>query len=191
MAGSTKFNLGNTKAGKLTGTEVMEIREKYASGIYTMNRLAREYHVTRNTISDIVHCVTWQDLPGITPQHVVDDAATRSMKKLDELMAADNLPAATGELDAATLAAMQQAVEDMPKPEFLKPSDDIAARMAAYGARVPTDAPLPSKPALQAQTQQDAAKGSTDAPAATERGPSGLQHADADVLDQLTQESGK
>ena len=195
----SKFNVGNTKASKLTGVEVMEIREKYASGLYTMNRLAREYHVTRNTISDIVHGVTWQDLPGVTPQHVIDDAAARSMRKLDAMMAETaSLEPATGELDDATLAAMQQAVQDMPKPEFLKPSDDVAARMAAYGARVPTDAPPPqlSKPALQAQAAE-AAQGAEEAlpgianrqpPSATGRGDDLVLDG---LLDQLTEEAGK
>src|SRR5260221_4273095 len=61
----SKFNVGNTKSSKLTGVEVMEIREKYATGVYTMNRLAQEYGVTRNTVSDVVHCITWQSLPGV------------------------------------------------------------------------------------------------------------------------------
>lgn len=207
MAGSTKFNVGNTKASKLTGAEVMEIREKYASGIYTMNRLAREYHVTRNTISDIVHCITWQDLPGVAPQHQIDDAAARSMKKLQAMLdETGDLPPATAEVDDETLASMQHAVETMPKPEFLQPSAEQAARMAAYGVRTnpvnETASELyqgciatvadqvtgggygasgtkSSKPAIQAPTMQDASTGHTDVSTpAPERGAISLPNED-------------
>lgn len=131
----SKFNVGNVKAGKLTGVEVMEIREKYASGMYTMNRLAREYHVTRNTISDVVHCITWQSLPGIAPAHVLEEGALRSLKKLDALMSADGLPPGSA-MDDETFAAMERAAKAVQHiPVFDKPDADRAARMAAYGVR--------------------------------------------------------
>lgn len=169
------FNQGNTKASKLTGVEVMEIRQKRASGVYTLDRLAREYHVTSNTIRNIVNMVTWQNLPGVEPAHVMDEAAARSMRKLGELMGEQ--PSALG-VEEETIAAMQRAVEAMPQPEFLKPNADIAAKMAAYGVRPPTPKELieqlaapahssrsssePSKPVIQAQSAQDAQSGATD-----------------------------
>lgn len=134
-----KFNMGNTKAGKLTGEAVMRIREQYATGLYTMNMLARQEGVTRNTISDVVHGVTWQHLPGVEPVHVVDEAAMRSQRKLEAMLAgAGELAEPVNEVDDETLAAMQHAVESMPQPDFLKPNADQAARMAAYGVRPPT-----------------------------------------------------
>lgn len=175
------FNQGNTKASKLTGVEVMEIRQKRASGVYTLDRLAREYHVTSNTIRNIVNMVTWQNLPGVEPAHVMDEAAARSMRKLGELMGEQ--PSALG-VEEETIAAMQRAVEAMPQPEFLKPNADIAAKMAAYGVRPPTPKELieqlaapahssrsssePSKPVIQAQSAvvDAAAKGGRDASAA-------------------------
>lgn len=133
-----KFNQGNTHASKLTGAEVMEIREKYASGLYTQARLSREYQVSITTIRNIVHGVTWQNLPGVIPQHVVEEGAMRSMRRLDELLSLDSLPPAAAELTDAEIAAMQAAVAEMPrKEEFDRPSGELADRMAAYGVRPP------------------------------------------------------
>lgn len=183
----SKFNQGNTKASKLTGVEVMEIREKYASGVYSMARLSREYHVTPNTISSIVNGLTWQDLPSVTPQHVVDEAALRSQRKLEAMLAqTDGLPPATVVADddlglppdfVATLAQKEMPVD---------PS--VAARAAAYLGKPPTErggglathTSAQSKPAVQAPSAPEgageggrealAALGGDDAPTATERG---------------------
>lgn len=134
------FNQGNTKAGKLTAVEVLQIREKYATGLYTYDRLALEYGVATNTVRSIVKGTSWQNVPMITPGHVIDDAALRSQRKLEAMLAgAGALPVESElEVDDETLAAMQHAVESMPQPEFLKPNADQAARMAAYGVRPPT-----------------------------------------------------
>lgn len=116
----------------------MEIREKYASGLYTQARLSREYHVTIGTIRSIVNGLTWQELPSVTPHHVVEEGAMRSLRKLDALLSDTSLPPASGEISDADMAAMQAAVLNMPKvEEFEKPSGELAARMAAYGVKPP------------------------------------------------------
>lgn len=138
----SKFNQGNSKASKLTGVEVMEIREKYASGLYTYDRLSREYFVATNTIRSIVKGTSWQQLPSVTPQEVVEEGAVRSMRRLNELMKEDRLPPAVV-LDDEALAAMQAAIAKMPeKVEFERPSAEMLKRMAGYGARLPQPTPL-------------------------------------------------
>lgn len=131
----SKFNQGNTKACKLNGVQVMEIREKYASGEYTQSRLSREYLVSISTIRNIVTGVSWQELPSVTPSHVVDEGALRSLRKLNEIMSGDGLPPG-GQVDDETFAAMERAAKAVQQiPVFDKPNADRAARMAAYGVR--------------------------------------------------------
>src|SRR4051812_49228482 len=129
------FNQGNTKAGKLTAVEVLEIREKYATGLYTYDRLALEYGVATNTIRSIVKGTSWQQVPMITPQHVVDDAALRSQRKLEAMLAQTEglAPRASEiEVDDEAMAAMQAALQTIPTPPVMRPTADQAARMAAY-----------------------------------------------------------
>lgn len=127
------FSMGNTKAGKLTPVLVIEIREKYATRLYTQARLSREYHVSINTIRNVVGGVTWQDVAMIEPQDVIDEAALRSQRKLDAMMAG----ATTTELSEDVMAAMQNAVAAIPEmPQQRNAiSAELAARMAAYGVR--------------------------------------------------------
>jgi predicted transcriptional regulator len=115
----SKFNQGNTKAGKLTGVQVMEIREKYASRLYTQNRLAREYQVTNTTIQNIVHGVTWQSLPSVQPDDVIDEAIARSIRKLDglsepvvELSADDQIRLAADLAHIAEANSLPESTED-------------------------------------------------------------------------------
>jgi hypothetical protein len=131
----SKFNQGNTKASKLTGVEVMQIREKYASGIYTQSRLSREFRVSISTIRNIVTGVSWQDLPDVTPQHVADESAMRSLRKLDAMLGGEvgmNLPTPVTLTDEE-LRRLDEALTTQ-APQM--PLDaNIAARAAAYGVR--------------------------------------------------------
>lgn len=193
------FNQGNTKASKLDGVQVMEIREKYATGLYTYDRLSVEYGVASNTIRSIVKGTSWQNLPGIEPAHVIEEGALRSLRKLDAMMKDDGLPPAVP-MDADTLAAMERAVLAIPEPEFIKPTPDMEARLRAYGVRPP-----PSKPAIQAQPVQDAQRGAMDGSAAPERGAAslpigcvdegcphyGTAHSHVDPTNWTTEEAGK
>jgi DNA-binding XRE family transcriptional regulator len=58
-----QFGYGNNKASKLTGEQVIEIRERYATerGL-SQPMLAREYDVSKNTISNILNGTTWRHL---------------------------------------------------------------------------------------------------------------------------------
>jgi hypothetical protein len=57
------FQRGNTRAGTLTGEQVIEIRERYATerGL-TQGQLCHDYHVSISTIANIIHGRTWQHL---------------------------------------------------------------------------------------------------------------------------------
>ena len=59
------FQGGNRRAAKLTGEQVMVIRERYATERgCTQARLSREYQVSIGTIANIVNGLTWQTLYG-------------------------------------------------------------------------------------------------------------------------------
>jgi hypothetical protein len=110
----TTFSANNRKAAKLTGEQVLSIRQKYAlpGRQYTQDRLAREYQVSVNTIRNIVNGVTWQSLPLITSQ-----AEEATAAKLSELRARAMLDAGLMETGPAS-SASEETVE---VPEKLKP----------------------------------------------------------------------
>jgi len=60
------FQKGNRNAKKLTGEQVMEIRERYGIPGVTQPMLAREYGVSLPTIANILNYVTWQN-PSYSP----------------------------------------------------------------------------------------------------------------------------
>lgn len=86
------FAVHNTRGSKLKAAQVLEIREKYAGGGYTFNRLAREYHVTSNTISNIVNGITWQQVPKVESESDLEYGAKLSQKRLLKMLAADPPP---------------------------------------------------------------------------------------------------
>jgi hypothetical protein len=51
----------NPRGSKLTENDVGAIRAKYATG-YTLLDLSREYHVRKQTISDVVRRKTWKEV---------------------------------------------------------------------------------------------------------------------------------
>jgi hypothetical protein len=64
------FQRGNNKASKLTGEQVIEIRERYRTerGL-SQPMLAQQYRVSRNTIASVLNGSTWQWLlRGQDPQ---------------------------------------------------------------------------------------------------------------------------
>ena len=88
------FQRGNRKAGKLTGEQVYEIRQKYSMPGYTQAALAREYEVSVNTIANIVNWLSWQhtgyEPPGPRPPlepRVGANAAEESFVKLQARLA--------------------------------------------------------------------------------------------------------
>lgn len=45
---------------KLTDTQVEEIKNRYASGLFTQQQLADEYHIDRSNISHIINGRSWK-----------------------------------------------------------------------------------------------------------------------------------
>ena len=64
----TAFKRGNSRASKLSVSEVMEIRRAYAQERMSQGALARKYQVSVITIGRIVRGETWQGLPTPEPQ---------------------------------------------------------------------------------------------------------------------------
>lgn len=81
----SKFVSGNTKASRLSGIQVYEIREKYNARTHTQDALAREYQVSIGTIRNIVRGVTWQN--RAMPQQSMDDQALAIKLSQDRLLA--------------------------------------------------------------------------------------------------------
>lgn len=109
--GTVTFSANNRKASKLTGEKVIEIRQKYAlpDRQYTYDRLAREYHVSPNTIKNVVKGVTWQNLPMVASQ-----AEEATAAKLSELRA-------QAMLDAGMMTRKEEERKPVEMPEELKP----------------------------------------------------------------------
>jgi hypothetical protein len=64
-----KFRRFNTRSARLTGEEVLQIREEYEKGT-TQGELCRKYQVSVNTIGRIVRGETWTQLGGETAEHI-------------------------------------------------------------------------------------------------------------------------
>ncbi len=60
---SNKFYTRNTKAARLTPTQVQEIRAKYATGNYTQGALCQEYDISIVQIGRIVRGESWKGMP--------------------------------------------------------------------------------------------------------------------------------
>jgi hypothetical protein len=107
----TKFTSGNTRASKLSGIQVYEIREKWNARTHTQDALSREYQVSIGTIRNIVRGVTWQN--RAMPQQSMDEQALAikiSQDRLLALLQADEKPARSDE-----------KAEKAELPEELKP----------------------------------------------------------------------
>ena len=94
MADSGTFSRRNTKAAKLSLSQVQDIREAYAQGA-TQSALCRHYGVTVGTIGRIVRGETWvgQARPGEGTQAEIDESMARFAKMIGAETLAD-IPAA-------------------------------------------------------------------------------------------------
>jgi len=88
-----KFMPGNKAAKKLTGEQVLEMRELYSTGDWTYGRLAREFGVSLNTVSNIINEITWQDIAGAVSEGrnrsvtgIIPKAVLRSQEKIKRLL---------------------------------------------------------------------------------------------------------
>jgi hypothetical protein len=129
--GRYKFSQGNTRAAKLTGMQVMEIREKYAAGTHTQGALSREYLVSISTIRNIVHGVTWQQLAGVLSDEELELRAKISEKKFvrdQELGIVGEVILPPADLRERMLAEQQAAGKAESGKAESEPNEDILAK---------------------------------------------------------------
>lgn len=85
-----KFPHGHHKAAKLTGVQVLRIRELYSVG-YSQGALARDYQVSVGTIGRIVRGESWQAVTEGSPvasPGALDSEAELSARRLVEQLRA-------------------------------------------------------------------------------------------------------
>jgi hypothetical protein len=71
-----KFRMGNTKAAKLTASEVLAMREDYRSG-YTQGELCRKYRIGIAQVGRIVRNEVWTDVQVIPTDFDFEESARR------------------------------------------------------------------------------------------------------------------
>lgn len=83
-----KFSKGHTRASKLTGEDVLAIRQRYQDGA-SQGSLARAYGLSVGQIGRIVRNESWQNVSQVEehPQQLADDAAN-SLAKLRRMQEA-------------------------------------------------------------------------------------------------------
>ena len=89
------FTQNNQRAAKLTGEQVVEIRERYALEGVSQAQLSREFQVTIGTIRNILNGTTWQNItagtglpkrPRNAPQKALtEDEAREAMERLSQI----------------------------------------------------------------------------------------------------------
>ena len=116
------FNVKNTKASKLNGEQVLEMRRLRHFEGWTQMALAQRYKVSLSSVRNIVHGVTWQWLPNVRP-----DAPAFSR-------AADPLtrPEITDAEILASQARVFGAMEKAAQPPGPQPSAELLAK---YGVK--------------------------------------------------------
>ena len=104
----TAFAARNTKASKLTATQVQQIREFYARGAISQGQLARDYQVSIVTIGRIVRGEVWQNLgPREPTQQELDESGQRLLAMQQELEA-QGVPSGTAKLKATGIVANEK-----------------------------------------------------------------------------------
>lgn len=95
------FQKGNRKASKLSGEQVVEIRDRYQMPGVTIKQLALDYGVSRNTVSSILDGLTWRDVaggqgpvrrPALNPQPGPQSGVEESLARLERLMSSGKPP---------------------------------------------------------------------------------------------------
>lgn len=83
-----KFPQGHHKAAKLTGVQVLRIRELYSVG-YSQGHLAREFQVTIGTIGRIVRGESWQTITQgeevVGPGQLASEAELSARRLVEQL----------------------------------------------------------------------------------------------------------
>lgn len=117
------FNKHNTKASKLNGEQVLEMRRRRHFEGWTQTRLAQYYGVTLTTVRNIVHGVTWQYLPNVRPE-----APTPYARPAEP----GGRPEPTAEEIAASQARVIAALQRDTAPPGPQPDPELLAR---YGVK--------------------------------------------------------
>lgn len=99
------FAARNTKASKLTATQVQQIREFYARGAITQGQLARDYQVSIVTIGRIVRGEVWQNLAPREPTRQELDESAQRLLALQEELKAKGVPEGIAKLKATSIVA--------------------------------------------------------------------------------------
>jgi transcriptional regulator with XRE-family HTH domain len=147
---SNQFQMGNNKASKLTGEQVVEILERYATerGM-SQPRLAREYGVSVNTIAKILN--------GTSHRHITRPGQTPGLQPEQVYRPPINMPAPTNFPPAEELLArLHKRMEGM--------AADQAARKTAASSlydnyRAPTENEDKSLESISQRMNDDIASG--------------------------------
>lgn len=121
------FYRNNTKASKLNGTQVVEIRQLYGAG-WTQGQLSREFQISVGQIGRIVRGESWMQLPT-TPasQAELQTQAQRVYRDLQGNGLADSSPKAPprdvmdldlpNDAEGDGLGKLQETLRELVKPE--------------------------------------------------------------------------
>ncbi len=101
----TAFAARNTKASKLTATQVQEIREFYARGAISQGQLSRDYQVSIVTIGRIVRGEVWQNLTPREPTKQELNESAQRLLAIQQELEAKGVPAGIAKLKATGIAA--------------------------------------------------------------------------------------
>lgn len=110
------FQRGNRRASKLTGEQVLKIRQMYFTGLYSYGKLGVIFDVSLNTISNIVNGYTWRHVAGVeltgldkpppnmvqgqeVPDEVIQESQRKLMEKLQLGILQEIKPSVGQELD--------------------------------------------------------------------------------------------
>lgn len=115
-----KFPQGHHKAAKLTGVQVLRIRELYSVG-YSQGALAREFQVTIGTIGRIVRGESWQAItegePVVGPGVLASEAELSAQRLVEQLRAGQ--PAALDDQGPGVLSKCPHGMDVQDCPECL------------------------------------------------------------------------
>jgi hypothetical protein len=123
-----KFSQGNTKASKLDAQRVLDMRAKYATGMYTQASLSREFQVSIATVRNVVNGLSWQNVEMVKPEHQMRYEEQQSLRRLSTLM---ELDAPAVELSPAEIERLnQELTAASPVEEALPSIDEVLNRRA-------------------------------------------------------------
>lgn len=93
------FRARHTAAAKLTGEQVINLREEYVNGA-TQGSLARKYHLSVNQVGRIVRGECWNALPNVARLAAMPEAdeIARSAQRLSQMMSEVETPVLPAEL---------------------------------------------------------------------------------------------